>query len=256
MTERWLLALATTIIAGAGLIAWRSILGGERSRWTFPLMALGALFQLMALGIRGEMRAACPLADLGEILAFLAWSLTLFYLAVGQVYRISLLGLFSAPLVVILQIIALIPGVMDPNPQAVTETNFWKETHAPLSVLSIGALALAAVAALMFLLLDNLLKKQKLSSSLLQNLPPIPNLIDSTKRLLLIGLVILTFGILAGFLTPGLAINSHLITSTIVWLGYAALVLLSYLRGIPPRRLAFSSIALFLLTLVAFTSEF
>ena len=252
MTERWLLAFATAFAAFAAYNAWKAITSGHRSRLTLPLLGLTFVIQLMALGIRGEMRGACPLFDPGEILAFLSWSLVLFYLLVGPAYRLSLLGLFTAPVVVILQLIALIPELMSPNPEPIGDTNAWRESHAALSVLSFGALTLAAVSGIMFLILDHLLKQKKLTSSLFNNLPSIHNLIDSTKRLLLVGLVILTIGIIGGFLSPNVELNQHLIIAGVVWLAYAILVGIAYIRGLPPHRLAFASILFFIVSLLAF----
>lgn len=252
MTERWLLALATAFAAFAAVNAWRSLTSGNRSPFTLPLLGITFVIQLMALGLRGEMRGACPLSDTGEILAFLSWSLVLFYLLVGPAYRLSLLGLFTAPVVVVLQIIALIPGMMSLQPEHIESTEAWRETHAALSVLSFGSLTLAAVSGIMFVILDKLLKEKKFSSGLFNNLPSVHNLVDSTKRLLLIGLVILTIGIIAGFLTPNLDFNRHLVVASIVWLAYAVLVSITYFRGLPPRKLAFSSVILFVTSLLAF----
>ena len=145
MTERWLLALATGFAAYAAFNAWRSLTTGVRSRFTLPLLGITFVIQLMALGLRGEMRGGCPLSDTGEILAYLSWSLVLFYLLVGPAYRLSLLGLFTAPVVVIFHLIALIPGVMKPQPEHVDSTEAWLEAHAALSVLSFGSLALACL---------------------------------------------------------------------------------------------------------------
>ncbi|MBK1834957.1 cytochrome c biogenesis protein CcsA [Roseibacillus ishigakijimensis] len=252
MIERWLLALATAFAAFAAVNAWRALLHGHRSHWTLPLLGLTFVIQLMALGIRGEMRGACPLSDPGEILAFLSWSLVLFYLLVGPAYRLSLLGLFTAPVVVLLHLIALLPGMMSLQPERVLGTDPWRETHAALSVLSFGSLTLSAVSGCMFLILDKLLKDKKLSGNLFNNLPSVHNLIDSTKRLLLVGVLILTVGIVAGFATPGLGFNKHLIIASVVWLAYLVLVALAYFRGLPPHRLALSSVVFFLLSLPAF----
>lgn len=252
MIERWLIALATAFAAFAAANAWRSITSGARSRLTLPLLGATFIVQLMALGLRGDVRGACPLCDTGEILIFLSWSLVLFYLLVGAAYRLSLLGLFTAPVVVTLQTIALIPGMMSKQPTRVDSTQSWRETHAALSVLSFGALALAAVSGVMFVILDKLLKEKKFTSGLFNNLPSVHNLIDSTKRLLIIGLLILTIGIIAGFLAPSFEVNRHLIVAGIVWLAYAVFVSVTYVRGLPPRQIAFSSVILFGISLLAF----
>lgn len=252
MIERWLLVLASLLAGIAALNAWRSLRHGHRSRWTMPMLSATFIIQLMALGLRGEMRGACPLADPGEILAFLAWSLVLFYLIVGPSYRVSLLGLFTAPLVVVLQLVALIPGMMSWDPAHVVSTDAWKETHGALSVLSFGALALAAVSGSMYLHLDYLLRKKKFTSGLFDNLPSIHDLRDCTRRLLLVGLIILTIGIGAGFFTPNLDFNRHLVIAVVVWLAYAVTVGLAYTRGLPPHRLSVIAVVLFLISLIGF----
>lgn len=251
--DRWLLVTATLIATISGVWGMISVHRGHRSRWTTALMLLAMLFQLGFLGMRGEARAACPLADRGEILVFLSWSLTLFYLLVGPTYRISLLGVFTAPVVVVFQGIALLPGVLGGNPQKVAGGNPWHETHAATSVLAYGALALAAVAGVMFLVLDRQLKEQHLKSGLFRNLPPVRELLVSLERLLWLGGGLLSIGILAGFLMPhDNAALGHLLAALAVWTGYALLLGVKTVRGLTGRRLSLLAVTLFVLSLGVF----
>lgn len=211
------------------------------------------LCQLGYLGVRGEMRAACPLRSLAEISVFLSWSLTLFYLLVGPVYRISLLGVFTAPLVAIFQGVALLPGNLATNPQVVENTTFWGETHSAMSVLAYGALALAAVAGVMFLVLDHQLKEHDLKSGLFRNLPPVRELLISLERLLWLGMALLTAGVIAGVLMPlGKGAMAHLIAAIIIWLAYLFLMVTKRVRGITGRRFALGAVMLFVLSLGVF----
>ena len=73
--------------------------------------------------------------------------------------------------------------------------NPWHETHSATSVLAYGALALAAVAGVMFLVLDRQLKEHHLKSGLFRNLPPVRELLVSLERLLWLGGGLLTIGI-------------------------------------------------------------
>jgi len=98
--DRWLLLSATLLAVIGAVSGMVAVHRGHRSRWTTAWMLLVLICQLGFLGIRGSQREACPLGDRGEILVFLSWSLTLFYLLVGPAYRISLLGVFTAPVVV------------------------------------------------------------------------------------------------------------------------------------------------------------
>lgn len=251
--ERWLL-IASTLIALIGAVQGiAAVHCGSRSRLTLGWMILVFCLQSSFLVLRGDVRGACPLADMGEILAYLSWSLTLFYLLVGPTYRISLLGVFTAPVVVLIQTAALMPGVMDTDPAAMGSSGPWGETHSATSVLSYGAFALAAVAGVMFLILDKQLKAHLLKSGLFKNLPPIRELIFSLTRLLWIGNTLLTIGIIAGILMPKPdGLNSHFWVAIAVWAAYLALLIVKQARGMTGRRLARITVLLFILSLGVF----
>lgn len=251
--DRWLLLVSTLFAVIGGVWGMVSVHRGHRSRWTVVWMLVVLLCQLGFLSLRGQERAACPLADRGEILVFLSWSLTLFYLLVGPAYRISLLGVFTAPVVVVFQSIALMPGVLTLHPSKVIGGNPWHETHSATSVLGYGAFALAAVAGVMFLVLDRQLKEHHLKSGLFRNLPPVRELLVSLTRLLWMGGGLLTIGIIAGFLMPhDKSALGHLLAALAVWLGYAALLGVKSVRGLTGRRLSLSAVVLFVLSLGVF----
>jgi ABC-type uncharacterized transport system permease subunit len=245
---------ASTLLALIGAVAgMRAVHAGHRSRWTVAWLAGAFLCQLAFLSLRGQQRQACPLADLGEILAFLSWSLTLFYLIVGPAYRISLLGVFTAPVVVVFQSAALVPGILHASPQAISKVNAWHETHSATSVLAYGALALTAVAGVMFLVLDRQLKEHHLKSGLFRNLPPVRELLVSMDRLLGTGIALLTIGVLAGFIMPHTpdAVN-HLVAAVCTWLAYVSLGITRLTRGLTGRRYSLCAVALFVLSLAVF----
>lgn len=251
--DRWFLIFATLLAVIGGIWGMVSVHRGKRSHWTVAWMIAVLLCQIVFLAMRGQQRAACPLADRGEILSYLAWALTLFYLLVGPAYRISLLGVFTAPVVVVFQSFALFPGVLETNPLEVVGGNPWHETHSATSVLAYGALALASVAGVMFLVLDRQLKEHHLKSGLFRNLPPVRELLVSLERLLWLGSGLLTIGILAGFLMPhDTSALGHLIAALTVWSGYAVLLAVKSWRGLTGRRLSLLTVALFILSLGVF----
>ncbi|MBK1883409.1 cytochrome c biogenesis protein CcsA [Luteolibacter pohnpeiensis] len=250
--DHWLLIFSTLLAAAGAFWGILSVRQGKRSRWTVIWMAGTFLLQLGFLTVRGQDRAACPLRDTGEILVYLSWSLTLFYLLIGPAYRISLLGVFSAPLVVIFQSTALFPGVLAVSPERVANTSPWGETHSAVSVLSYGAFALAAVAGTMFLVLDHQLKAHQMAGGLFRNLPPIRELLTSLGRLLWLGLGLLTIGIIAGLLMPRNGSMAHLIAAIAVWFAYAILLLVRAKRGLSGRSLSLFTVAVFVLSLAVF----
>jgi ABC-type uncharacterized transport system permease subunit len=250
--ERWYLGLATVLVVLGGALGARAVHRGKHSPWTLWFMAGCFVMQLLALGERGEMRGQCPLGDFGEILLFLAWSLVLFYLLVGPTYRLSLLGLFTAPVVAVFQLIALVPGMMETEVVRATEVDAWRETHAATSVLSYGAFALAAVAGMMFIVLNKQLKLAHLSTGLFKNLPPASTLIASVVRLVWLGLAVMTAGMVSGYLMAGKTGGAHLTVARAVWVAYFGLMLIHHWRGITPRRFCVVVILFFLGSLGVF----
>jgi ABC-type uncharacterized transport system permease subunit len=250
--DRYLLIVSTLLAAVGGVLGMVSVHQGTRSRWTVGWMTASFVFQFWFLLLRGEARVACPLRDLGELLAYVAWSLTFFYLVVGRPYRLSLLGVFTAPVVVVFQLVALWPGVLAPEPRQVEATTSWGETHAAMSVLSYGALALAGVAGVMFLVLDHQLKEHHLKSGLFRNLPPVREVLEAMVRLLWLGIALLTIGIIAGFIMPHSGDYGHFVAAILTWVGYVFLLGTKMIRGLTGKHFAWASVGMFLVSLTVF----
>jgi ABC-type uncharacterized transport system permease subunit len=248
-----MLILAVILAAVAAVQGASFVHRGHRSRWTVLWMLLCFIAQLTVLSIRGEMRASCPLGDTGEVLIFSAWSLTMFYMVIGSVYRLSLLGVFTAPLVCFLLAMALMPGLLDTSPERKTVVDGWRESHAAFSVLAYGALGLAAVAGVMFVVLNRQLKEAHMTTGLFANLPPVRELSKVVKRLLLFGFALLTLGLVCGLVMEKTGVaNKHLYVALGQWLAYAILLLVEWRRGMPPRKLAIAAVVLFVLSLMIF----
>src|SRR5438874_5852636 len=102
-----------------------------RGRFNFFAIALGFLFQTAFLSLRGHELGRCPLTNLFEVFIFLAWSVALIYILVGSTYRLSLMGAFTSPLVVVLQGFALLAPI-DIRPPVKVAPNGWLEFHASM----------------------------------------------------------------------------------------------------------------------------
>ena len=129
--ERWILFIAVVLAAAAAVQGAGYLSRGKRSRWTVLWMLGSFVCQIIVMGARGEQRGSCPLGDTGEMLIFASWAVTMCYLAVGSVFRLSLLGVFTAPLVCFLLSMALIPGMLDPNPPHADHVDAWREAFCP-----------------------------------------------------------------------------------------------------------------------------
>ena len=225
---------------------------GFSPRINLILNGLGFVLQTQFLITRGQFRGRCPLTNLFEVIVFLCWALVFFYLVVGNTYRLSPLGMFTAPLVCALQLFAAFAGFdrFGGSVPPGETVNPWLEFHAAFSVLSFGAFALAGLAGGMYLWQERQLKTHRLRSVFFQ-LPPIADLGRLNYRLLAVGFVLLSLGLVAGV---GMGVPNtwpHLVWAVVVWAIYGVLVQARWgAVRIGPRRVASLSVAAFTVALL------
>jgi ABC-type uncharacterized transport system permease subunit len=215
-------------------------------RLNLAMMAAGFVFQTVFLVGRGRAISHCPLTNLFEVLVFLSWSIALFYFLIGSVYRLSLLGMFTEPLLFLIQTVALLAPVDTPH-RLFAGHNPWLELHAALSVMAYGAFAMAGVAGVMFLAQERQLKTHRIGVAFFQ-MPPIADLATANLRLLWCGLLLLTAGQASAAGIRVAVAPRVLIWGGTMWVSY---LLLSLARRLGPRRIAVLSVAAFALFAVA-----
>ncbi|MGI8603890.1 MAG: cytochrome c biogenesis protein CcsA [Verrucomicrobiales bacterium] len=253
--ERLALMLSTLCFLGAFAAAAYCLLRGTyRKTWPHRLlMFAGFAGQCWVLYLRGRELGRCPITSPWELLVFVSWGIVLIYWLIGPAYRLSLLGVFTSPLVWIFQTIALgLQGAYTPQAGDPIFTKVrpdpWLEWHATVSLLAYAAFALAAIAGVMFLIQERQLKRHRLNP-IFYNLPPLQNLAKGLVRLLTLGLVLLTAGIATAYLLEKSPAPLKLALSWLVWAVYLAILLYQWMRGWPHRRLAGVSTIVFLLPL-------
>src|SRR6266404_7232374 len=227
-------------------------------RFNFFSIGLGFLLQTAFLSVRGHELGRCPITNLFEVFIFLAWSVAFIYMLVGPAYRLSLMGAFTAPLVLLLQGFALITPIDARYPMNLP-ANSWLEFHASISLVAYGAFALACIAGVMYLVQERQLKTHHLHS-IFYHLPPLADLFTAMTRLLWWGFVLYTLGIVSGFFV-GEPLPWMQITCAIgVWFLYGLILQGRYLHWFAPKRVAalciigFSA-ALTLLWGITFTAQ-
>jgi len=216
-------------------------------RFNLAMMGAGFLLQTVFLGQRGKMIGHCPLTNLFEALIFLSWAITLFYLLIGPTYRISLLGMFTEPLVFLIQTVALLAPIDTPHPALFPPHSPWLEFHAAVSVVAYGAFALAGIAGIMYLAQEHQLKTHRLGTIFFQ-MPPITALATTNMRLLWAGFLLLTVGQAAAA-----AIRVRVGPGVMIWGGamWFSYLLLLLARRLGPRRVAILSVLVFVLSIGA-----
>lgn len=253
------LLIASTGCFLLGFVASVGTLGAgwarRHSRGNLLVLALGFALQTGFLAVRGHALGRCPLTNLFEVLAFVSWAMVLFYLMVGNAYRLSPLGVFTAPLAFGLQVFALAalpdraagPG----RSTGAGAVNPWLEFHAAFSVLAYGAFALAGVVGGLYLWQERQLKSRQ-PLPLFFSMPAIGDLGRVNGRLLGVGFALLSLGLGAGWVALGVPRSRlHFGWAVATWALYGFLVLARSRRTLAPRRVATLSLAAFTLAMLS-----
>ncbi len=257
MNDRFFLWLAQVFYGVAAVATLWRIRRSTRinnNQWLMQgVLLCGFLSHTAFLVMRGQMLQRCPLTNGFETTVFIAWSAVLFYFFVGHAYRGSLLGAFTAPLVMIICLVAL---TLLGDSQAIGTSNRspWIDFHAAIAILSYGAFALAFVGATMYLLQEHQLKTRRLGSSF-RLLPSIEQLDQINFRLITFGFVMLTVGMIGGVVSyqiVGHWPTLKIVWATVVWLLYAFVMIGRGTWRLRGRQGAFASMMSFAFVLLTF----
>ena len=248
---------ATLILAAGcylgvfGYAIWSLCQGNYRpGPWVLFCISLGFVLQTLFLRWRGAAIGGCPMTTPFELLTFISWSIVIFYFIIGPTYRLSLLGVFTAPLAFLFQAGALLrPDAFAPAVPKTTHS-FWGELHAALALVSYGAFALACAAGIMFLLQDRQLKQHRISP-LLRQLPPIYHLTRAIRGLLITGTTLLTVAITSAYRMEKQPPPEKLAIVWLVWALYAGLIVYESWRGMSARRAAATAAFGFLIPVIS-----
>ncbi|MGC8743213.1 MAG: cytochrome C assembly family protein [Verrucomicrobiia bacterium] len=227
-------------------------------RINYFMLLAGFCLQTLAMLQRGISFSHCPVHNLYEAILFVSWSLLLGYLIIGIHPRLRFLGIYAAPVVLALGILAKMPG-MDQQTPTLIENNpkFWVNLHATIILFSYAAFGIAGLCGMMYLSRIHSLKYDKVVA-FFSHLPSAERLEKVLFESLVAGVLMLTIGILiASFaLKPpsGLtyAADPKVQWSIFVWLLYVFIIILHKKFSIGPRRLAFSAIGSFAFILLTF----
>jgi HemX protein len=243
--DRQFILLSTLCYAGAVGHTLATLRDGvfRPRRFNFIAIALGFVLQSAFLYLRGHAIGRCPITNLFEVFIFLAWSIALVYLAVGPAYRLSLMGAFTAPLVLLIQGFALLAPIDQPHSARVA-VNPWLEMHASISMMAYGAFALSCVAGVMYLVQERQLKTHQLHT-IFYHLPPLTSLYAAITRLLWFGFALYTAGLVAGFFTGQPLPWLKMIAAFAVWIFYGTILQGRHLGRLAPKRIATLSILAF-----------
>jgi ABC-type transport system involved in cytochrome c biogenesis permease subunit len=257
MNDRPVLCLALACYAAGVVLTIRRLRSrGTRPEWermNHIVMAAGFVLQTVFLYLRGQHVGRCPLTNLFETQAFATWALVLFYLLIGPSYRVSFLGAFTAPLVLVICLVALLSPIDVARAEPLTRSG-WVELHAAIAILATGAFALSFVTGGMYLLQERQLKRRRLSTSFLL-LPSIEQLDVINFRLLVLGFAMLTVGMIGGIISYQIVGHwtvPKIIWAWVVWGLYAALLVARRVWTLRGRKIATVTMVAFVFMLVTY----
>ena len=254
--DRLYLTIAAVFFCGGFIYAVNCLRSGiyKKSLLNSLGMFLGLVFQSMFLAERGEVHGRCPVTDLVEILVFVSWSMVIIYLLFGSSYRISLMGVFTSPLVFLICIAAIILPFDEQEALAVAaarrEVEPWTELHIAISLISYGAFGMACVSGAMFLIQERQVRLGKLET-LFYNLPPMQNLAKAVFRLMIFGVILLAFGIFSAEKIPPSGTQHAIWPLYVIWIIYAFICCLDVFRGVLARRLSQFAVVAFIFSLIS-----
>lgn len=234
---------------------WRK--GFRRDEWVnYFLLAGGVALHTLAMTKRGMTLHSCPVNNLYEATTFLLWALGLACLVYSLMPRFKFLAAFTAPVLFTVGIFALMPSLDPPHGPKPEFSGAIRSLHAATILQSYGAFGLAAVAAAMFLMQRHDLKVHKLRA-LLSLLPSIQRLELITFRLVAVGFVLLTIGLLAGWELPRhegkpYFSDPKLLWSALLWLVYLEALVAYKFFGRSSRSFAIGVIIAFVFLLLTF----
>jgi HemX protein len=251
----WLCLASVCYLAGLLLGTVALLRDRRQPRLTiYALIAAGFLLQTLGLYLRGLAVKGCPIGNLFEIFQFTAWSAISLYLVVGATFRLSLLGYFTSCLSTVLTLLSLAVPAWDATRQvAAFGGHAWVEFHAALALFSYGVFALLALTSGMYLLQTYSLKNKHLHG-LFSFLPSILELDLISVRLLVVGVVLMTWSLGIGsfhWLQDLSSVDTPKLVTAGVWLAYLAALILRLRSKLVSQRLAWACVALFALALLS-----
>ena len=202
------------------------------------------------------------LVGLGPALSMLALCLVLLQLASERLLRGSAVALFTGPLATALVGLALLSGLtpgVGGGAEAAGSRNAWFILHVALSASGVALMALAFIAAALYLLQFRELKARRFGQ-VFQLFPPLERLDQLNRFALIVGFPTLTLGVLLA-LGYGARFSGglHVAKAQIIWgmftwvvLGWAVWV--RVVRHWAGRRAAFASIAGFSAVLLVYVA--
>ncbi|MDH3955094.1 MAG: c-type cytochrome biogenesis protein CcsB [Desulfobacteraceae bacterium] len=222
----------------------------------FYLLAAGFLCHTVEMGYRFVQSGHFPVSNLHETLSLAGWTLAGVFLLFQDRYRLKILGIYAAPLITIVMVIAArLPNV--PSKTHTILNSFWLIVHVVAIFIGEASLALACGAGLLYLLQENAIKSKQ-RGFFFKRLPSLELLDNTGYACIVTGFAMLTFGLITGLIYAKSvwgrfwSWDPKEVWSGITWILYAVLLHQRLTVGWRGRRAAIMAIIGFAVILFTF----
>lgn len=189
----------------------------------------------------------------------LAWFIIVLYLVAWRWLRLPFLGLTAAPLALLLFILSL----RFSNVQGILPENFsglFMGLHIWALYISIGLLAMAFGAGVLFVYTESKLKKKMPLAEFTRDMPSLSTYDKVNKIAVLAGFPLFTLGVISGFIWAPIAKDAvgspKVLISLFIWLLYALLFYQRTALRYRGRKTAVMAITIFLISLCSILIDY
>ncbi len=244
--------LLSTVLCLTYFVSIRKILG----RLYLLSTVVGFLFHTAALVADYVKAGHIPVTNFQEGVSFFSWTVVLVFLLLEYRYKILILGSFILPLVFAALLYPALEGPETHDLSPLLQSS-WLGIHVTLAFLGDAAFALAFAISIMYILQEKQIKSHRFGSTF-RKLPSLEILDSMNHRVITVGFLLLTLGIITGALWARASLGSYIqgdpreIWSLITWMIYAALLHGRLTVGWRGRRSAIMAIVGFGLLVFAF----
>jgi ABC-type uncharacterized transport system permease subunit len=207
---------------------------------------LGSVFHFVSIVEEGIVNHRCPITNFYETLSMCAFLIVLVYLFAHWRYKVESLSVFVFPLVFVMALVATLGNPVSAWSSPVVR-NVWLTVHIVLVLLGYAALALAAMASVVYLFQERELKTKQ-PRNFYYRLPALGTLDDLISKSIAIGFVLITLAVIAGSTWGFIELRAawisqpKIVLSFVTWFVYMALVFLRTTAGWRGRKAAIMTV--------------
>jgi cytochrome c-type biogenesis protein CcsB len=246
MEPVFIMATVAYLFSCAGYFAYLFFQKAPLQRIALALMAIGLVLHTVSLVACGLRAGAFPINNLHETLSVTGWTLAAAFLGLSFRYKLKILGIYAAPLVVLTMIAAYQMPRWTAGPPQMFKS-WWLVTHIVTIFMGNAAFALACGIGILYLIQENAIKT-KTRGFFFNRLPSL-DLLDTTGyACIVMGFSMITIGLITGIVYAKAiwgrfwSWDPKEVWSAITWLFYAALLHERLTVGWRGRRAAIMSI--------------